>query len=85
MVRVVDEERVQCGFRLSDPELNIRKESLIRLNWRREIKNVYVVAFPFLVCLTLFNEVSDSFAIKYGQIRDCRVEFGVEFRGFCNF
>ena len=85
MVRVVDKERVQCGFRLSVPELDIRKENLIRLNWRREIKNVYGVAFPFLVHLTLFNEVSDSFAIKYGQIRNCRVDFGFEIRGYCDF
>ena len=31
MVRVVDKERVQCGFRLIVPELDLRKESLIRL------------------------------------------------------
>ncbi len=85
VVRVVDEERVQCGFSLSVPELEIRKESLIRLNWRWKVKNIYEVAFPFLVCLTLLNKVSDSFTIDYGQIRDGRMEFGVEFRGYCDF
>lgn len=85
MVGVVDKERVQCGFGLGVPELDIRDESLIRLNWRWEIENVYVVAFPFLVRLTMFNGVSDGFVIPYAQIRDCRMEFGVEFRGNCNF
>ncbi len=42
-----------------------------------EVKNIYEVAFPFLVCLTLLNKVSDSFAIDYGQIRDGRMEFGL--------
>ncbi len=41
-------------FRLSVSELELKKESLIKLK-----------AFSFLVCLTLLNEVSDSFTIKY--------------------
>ncbi len=85
MVGVIDEERVQSGFSLSVPELEIRTESLIRLDWRWKVKNIYEVAFPFLVGLTLLNKVSDSFTIDYGQIRDGRMEFGVEFRGYCDF
>ncbi len=83
VVRVVDEERVQCGFSLGVPDLEIRKESLIGLDWRWEVK--MYVAFPFLVGLTLFDEVGDSFAIDYGQIRDGRMEFGVEFGGYSDF
>ncbi len=85
VVRIVDEERVQCGFSLGVPDLEIRKESLIGLDWRWEVENVYEVAFPFLVGLTLFDKVGDSFAIDYGQIRDGRMEFGVEFGGYSDF
>ncbi len=41
VVRIVDEERVQCGCSLGVPDLKIRKESLIGLDWRWEVENVY--------------------------------------------
>ncbi len=85
VVRIVDEEGVQCGCSLGVPDLKIRKESLIGLDWGWEVENVYEVAFPFLVGLTLFDKVGDSFAVDYGQSRDGRMEFGVEFGGDSDF
>ncbi len=55
------------------------------MNLRWEVTNIYVLTTCFLICLTLLNEVSDCFAIKYGYIRDGRMEFGVEFRCYCNW
>ncbi len=44
----------------------ILANGLVRLDRRREIENVNEVTFLDLVCLTLFDQKGDSFAIEDG-------------------
>ncbi len=56
--------RVRGGSSLENSEAEILANGLVRLERRRKIKNVNEVTFLDLVCLTLFAQKGDGFAIE---------------------
>ncbi len=56
--------RVRGGSSLENSEAEILANGLARLERRRKIKNVNEVTFLDLVCLTLFAQKGDGFAIE---------------------
>jgi len=56
--------RVWGGSSLENSEAEILANGLVRLERRRKIKNVNEVTFLDLVCLTLFAQKGDGFAIE---------------------
>ncbi len=56
--------RVRGECSLENSEAEILANGLVRLERRRKIKNVNEVTFLDLVCLTLFAQKGDGFAIE---------------------
>ncbi len=56
--------RVRADCSLENSEAEILANGLVRLERRRKIKNVNEVTFLDLVCLTLFAQKGDGFAIE---------------------
>ncbi len=56
--------RVRGKCSLENSEAEILANGLVRLERRRKIKNVNEVTFLDLVCLTLFAQKGDGFAIE---------------------